>query len=277
MAERIFSKYEAKAPSYPGETRIGFCAAGKNGFRMSEFAANFPHPLEFIATCYRDPSAYEPMIADLCQQKDIQCYRKINANDAEFVEHIKEHDLDLLVLAWYPDIIKKPVIDAVNVGVINHHPSLLPYNRGKYPYYWTLNDGTPFGLTIHFIDENMDSGDVLFQKEIKTSITDTGETLFKRGYEGMFEFFKECYPKMVRQEFNPIPQDESKATSHLARECREHSHIDLDKQYTARDLINRIRGRTFIDAAGADGSYFFQDGKKYIIRTIIEEAKEAKK
>ena len=79
---------------------------------------------------------------------------------------LKEINLDLIVLAWWPYIIKEPLISISRLGCLNLHPSLLPYNQGKHPYFWSIVEDVPFGVTIHFIDAG-----IIFQsqKRIKHS------------------------------------------------------------------------------------------------------------
>lgn len=251
--------------------KIGVCAANKIGIEIIDFIVNYNYPIKFVATCEKDSFKYEKKIAEICNKKNIPLYRKVNVNNPEFIEKIKNNSLDLMILAWWPSIIKKEAIESVKKGWINMHPSLLPYNRGKHPYYWAINEGTPFGVTLHFIDKGVDTGPILFQKKIPVKIIDTGESLYNKSLEEIVKLFKEVYSKITRLDFKPKKQSNQKATFHLGKMLEEHSKIDLDKNYRAKDLINRIRGRTFLQG---DSSYFMCDDKKYRIKAIIEKVKE---
>jgi methionyl-tRNA formyltransferase len=154
-------------------------------------------------------------------------------------------DIDYIVLAWWPHIIKDIIISFPGKGVVNFHPSLLPYNRGKHYNFWTIVEDTPFGVSLHMVDNGIDSGDILFQKAIPKSWEDTGETLYLKAQLGMIDLFEESYDKLMRDEYQRKKQDLSKGTFHLAKELEPVSIIDLDKSYKARDLINLIRARTF--------------------------------
>ena len=61
---------------------------------------------------------------------------------------------------------------------------MLPYNRGMHPWYWSIVDETPAGVTIHFIDENIDEGHIIAQKEVLIDPTDTGESLYGKLLKG---------------------------------------------------------------------------------------------
>jgi len=74
--------------------------------------------------------------------------------------------IDLGILAWWPKIIKSPLLDLPILGFINTHPSLLPYNRGKHYNFWALVEQAPFGVTLHFVDSGVDTGPIVAQREI---------------------------------------------------------------------------------------------------------------
>lgn len=236
---------------------------------LADFVLHQDYPIELVITCDKDNSECEEKIANLCKEKRIACLRKMNASSPQVISELKKHNIDLVLLLWWPSIIKKEAIEAANIGWVNLHTSFLPYNRGKYPYYWAIVEGTPFGVTLHFISEEIDAGAILFQKEIPIGITDTGESLYARLIQTAIDLFKENYWKITQLNFIPRKQNKAKATFHLAKDIEPHSLIDLDKMYRAKDLINIIRARTFWQGNSA---YFFKDGKKYWIRLDIKEA-----
>ena len=86
---------------------------------------------------------------------------------------IGQFDPDLIISYGYKHIIKKDVIDAYDGKIINLHISYLPWNKGMYPNMWSIIDDTPKGVTIHLIDEGIDTGDILFQREVKIEDEDT--------------------------------------------------------------------------------------------------------
>jgi len=74
---------------------------------------------------------------------------------------------DLIVSFGYRHIIKAESLHNAGAPIINLHISLLPWNRGAHPNFWAFVDGTPHGVTIHLIDEGIDTGAILFQKEVQ--------------------------------------------------------------------------------------------------------------
>jgi methionyl-tRNA formyltransferase len=176
--------------------------------------------------------------------------------------------VDVVFLAWWPTIIRENIIGAVRGPIVNFHPSLLPYNRGKHYNFWTLVEGTPFGVSLHLVDAGVDSGPILFQKPVAKSWEDTGGTLYRKAKQAMIELFKERYEDIVAGRYTPIVQDLERGTFHYARELEPASKIELDESYTARELLNRLRARTF---EGKPGCRFTDEGRTYEVRVDIRE------
>lgn len=99
--------------------------------------------------------------------------------------------LDLIILAWWPYILKEALIKIPKIGCLNFHPSYLPYNRGKHPNFWSLVEDVPFGVSLHFVDTGIDSGSIAFQKIVPKSWEDTGKTLHEKGKREIVKLFQE--------------------------------------------------------------------------------------
>src|SRR5688572_5718887 len=110
-----------------------------------------------------------PRIRDMLVERDFPAENILASADLyaeETVARLRAADLDLIMLAWWPNIIREPLISLPRLGVLNMHPSLLPHGRGKNPNFWAIVEGRPFGVTIHFVDASVDGGDIVFQREI---------------------------------------------------------------------------------------------------------------
>ena len=176
--------------------------------------------------------------------------------------------VEFIFLAWWPRIIPAYLINTPKVGVVNFHPSLLPYNRGKHYNFWTIVEDTPFGVTLHFVDEGIDSGDILFQSAIEKSWEDTGGSLYSKATKAMAKLFKDRYLDIVEGRYRRTRQDIELGKLHYARELDRASQIFLEEKYSARELLNLLRARTF---EGKPACYFWDDGKKYEVRVSIKE------
>ena len=191
-------------------------------------------------------------------------------NSELVLKRISDENLDYIILAWWPYIVGKKILTIPEVGTLNFHPSLLPYNRGKHYNFWTIVEDTPFGVTLHFVDESIDSGDIVFQKNITKSWEDTGESLYKKAQSAMIDLFIQNYDRIVKGEYHKIRQDENIGSFHYSKELEQASKIFLEKQYSAKQLLNLLRARTFLPHPAC---YFFDGGKKYEVRIEIKEVK----
>ena len=86
------------------------------------------------------------------------------------IDYLKLNFIDFIVSYGYSKIIKKEVIKHMKYSIINLHISFLPYNRGYYPNLWSFIEGTPSGVTIHRVNEGIDTGEILFRKKILIDI-----------------------------------------------------------------------------------------------------------
>ena len=254
-----------------GIPKIGFCAAFEQGYKVLTFAVQQQNNVDFVATNSKDDSKYNQKIIDLCKHNNIKVFENINGNEEKFIYFLIDENIDIVILSWWPSIIKLKSIKSVKTGWINLHPSLLPYGRGKHGYFWSIVEDTSFGVSIHFINDGIDTGPVLFQKMIEVSFNDTGETLYKKGVDEIIKLFKRKYSDIVSLNFTPVIQDNKNATSHFAKEIEDKSKIDLNKRYKALDLINLIRARTFCNGASLKIN---KDGSDYYLRINVEKVKK---
>ena len=156
-------------------------------------------------------------------------------------------------------------------GIINLHPSLLPYHRGQDPNVWSIVEGTPAGVTLHYVDEGIDTGDIIAQKEVDIEPVDTGKSLYSKLEEASLELFKQAWPLIRTGRAQRSPQDRQSGTCHRTGDAEAIDEIDLDSTYRARDLINILRARTFSPYKGA---YFRCDDKRIYMRLELEYGEE---
>jgi methionyl-tRNA formyltransferase len=200
------------------------------------------------------------------EEVGIDCISVSSAQQLLNQVHARGQTFDWGFLIWWPWIISKELIGLPKYGFINTHPSLLPYNRGKHPNFWALVEGSPFGVSLHFVDEGIDSGDIIAQIPIPYGWEDNGATLYKAAKRAMVDLFKKSYPDIRDRTFARTPQDLTSGSFHLSSELECASRIDLDAHYRARDLLNLLRARTF---PGHPACWFQDDGQTYEVRVEI--------
>lgn len=175
-------------------------------------------------------------------------------------------EFDIGVLAWWPTIVKQPLLSKPRMGFINTHPSLLPYNRGKHYNFWAIVEQVPFGVSLHMVDDNIDAGDVVAQLAIPYDWLDNGETLYMKAKNAMVRLFQDTYPAIRKLDFPRKKQDLTKGSFHRGVELEVASQIDLDRTYRARDLLNLLRARTF---TGYPSCWFIDGGELFEVRINI--------
>jgi methionyl-tRNA formyltransferase len=175
-------------------------------------------------------------------------------------------EIDLGVLAWWPNIIHEPLLNYPTYGFVNTHPSFLPFGRGKHPSFWAIVEKSKFGVTLHMVDKFVDHGAIIAQERIPFDWTDTGETLYNDSQLAMIKLFRNTYPKMRKLRFKVKKQTPGTGKLHLAGDIIKASKIDLDKEYKARTLLNMLRAKT---SSVHGGCRFVDNGEEYEITTII--------
>lgn len=202
---------------------------------------------------------------------------KLNKDKVLFSDCINDNisilnsaNIDLSILAWWRYIIKEPLINIAKIGFLNFHPSFLPYNRGKHYFVWNIIENVPFGVTIHFIDKNIDSGDIVFQKRLKTTMEDNGFSLREKAKIAIVELFHKHFHDIVNARFFRKKQNLSKGSFHLSKELEDISIIDLQSKYYGYELLNLIRANSGFKESGC---YFFHDKKKFRVTIDIQEVR----
>ena len=173
---------------------------------------------------------------------------------------------NLVLLAWWPLILKDELLSLGQEITLNLHPSLLPHGRGKDPNFWSIVEESPFGVSIHHVNAEVDAGDVAFQREIPYSWEDTGESLYRKATETVVSLFRDSYPRIVSFDIPRHPQAVERGTFHKRKELDARSLIELDRHYSARALLNLLRARTF---EPHDACRFVADGETYEVRVSI--------
>ncbi|HWZ83136.1 MAG TPA: formyltransferase family protein [Terriglobales bacterium] len=188
--------------------------------------------------------------------------------DSACLKRIAELKPDLGISVLFGYLIKPVFLSLLPQGCLNLHPAYLPYNRGAYPNVWSIVDGTPAGVTLHYIDEGVDTGDVVAQKAVPVSCTDTGEILYHKLEAAGMQLLSETWPAIQDGRIDRVPQRSGEATFHKVADVAEIDEIHLEKSYPAERLLRVLRARTFPPHRGA---FFRRDGRKVYVRVQFEE------
>ncbi len=161
---------------------------------------------------------------------------------------------DIIITCAYGQFIPKEILNYPKYGCINVHASLLPKLRGGAPIHHAIIDGyKKTGVTIMYMDEAMDSGDIISQETTDILDTDTLETLHDRLSLMGSNLLIKTLPSIIDGSNSRIKQDEKEVTFGLNIK-REEELLDFSK--TKREIFNHIRGLN-----PYPGSYFIIDSK----------------
>lgn len=170
--------------------------------------------------------------------------------DKVAAEWVEAQKFDWLVSFGYRHIVRPPVIALFpEARRMNLHISLLPFNRGADSNLWSLLDGTPCGVTIHVLDNGLDTGKIIAQREVQ--FDDALETLassYQRLQSEIIALFKETW---AASDFVAVEQDHHKATEH--RSASKALFFDLvapDGWNTLRCVVKQ-KFDAFCDVQGA--------------------------
>lgn len=185
------------------------------------------------------------------------------------IDTLQSLNLDLIISIHFPYIIPKSVLKTPRLGCINLHPAFLPYNRGWHTPSWALLENTPIGATLHFMDEGVDTGDIIHQEQLYPQPDDTAHSLYNRLKILELEVFKSAWPLIASGAYKRQPQDVLAGTKHNRQDLFAESiqHINLDAPTTGRQLFRRLRALTTNNIEEA--AYFEVDGNRYHIQVII--------
>ena len=164
-----------------------------------------------------------------------------NINSKEFIEKVSKYKCDLFVSMSFNQIFKSEIINLPKYKIINCHAGKLPFYRGRNILNWVLiNDEKEFGITVHYVDEGIDTGDIILQRSYQILDKDNYKTLLERAYKGCADtlydaiiMFKEGYVKAKKQiEIHP--------TGFYCSQRKIGDEI-LNWNQTSREIFNFVR------------------------------------
>lgn len=186
---------------------------------------------------------------------------------------IKELEPEIVISSGFRYKVPKDIIEVPEKGVVNLHPSFLPYNRGSHPYIWPLIDGTPAGVSVHYMNEKIDEGDIIDRKKIRKRPEDDSKTLRQRLIQAQVEQFADNWNR-IKKGVDGVEQDSSDGTVHSMDELDEIAQLDLEASTEVGDLIDRLRALSYTEAGVA---FFEKNGERYYVNLSITPESEVER
>jgi methionyl-tRNA formyltransferase len=195
-------------------------------------------------------------LSPLCQIYRVPVFYFRKISDPETVEKIRDLNPEIIFVLGLSQLLSPDLLRIAPWGVIGSHPALLPENRGRHPLIWALVKGLKkSGLTLFYIDEGVDSGEIAQQREFPIEITDTAKDLYEKVKRLGAEMVQELITSLEKGEAVRIPQDPSKAT-YLRKRTKEDGLIHWEEG--AMKAYNLIRALT----SPYVGAHTFLNGKE---------------
>ncbi|MBY0120749.1 methionyl-tRNA formyltransferase [Bacillus sp. S/N-304-OC-R1] len=181
-----------------------------------------------------------PPVKVEAEKHGITVYQPEKIRVREELDKILALNPDLIITAAFGQILPKELLDAPKFGCINVHASLLPELRGGAPIHYSIIQGKEkTGITIMYMAEKLDAGDILTKVEVPIEERDTVGTLHDKLSEAGSKLLSETLPRLLKGEILPIPQNDDLATF-ASNIKREQEKIDWTK--TGEEIYNHVRG-----------------------------------
>lgn len=181
-----------------------------------------------------------PPVKVEAEKQGIPVYQPEKIREKEELEKIIALNPDLVVTAAFGQILPNELLDAPKYGCINVHASLLPELRGGAPIHYSILQGKEkTGITIMYMAEKLDAGDILTQAEVAIGEEDNVGTLHDKLSKVGSDLLAETLPKLLNQELQAIKQNEDQATF-APNIKRSEEKIDWSK--SGEDIYNHVRG-----------------------------------
>lgn len=162
-----------------------------------------------------------------------------NVNSSNFNDYVKGLNVDLIVVYYFPQILKTALLQTPRLGVLNCHPSLLPRYGGPNPTFWMIKNGESVaGITIHVMTEKIDAGDIVAQQELIIGEEENAGQLMQRQHHAAAALLTEAINDMAQGALTPKPQTIAERTYFGKRKA---SDTVLDWNGSAKRIANLWR------------------------------------
>jgi methionyl-tRNA formyltransferase len=162
---------------------------------------------------------------------------------------------DIIVSYGYRHIIPLDIVEARPHGIVNLHISFLPYNRGADPNFWSWVENTPKGATIHYIDEGVDTGDIIVQKRLFFyPEKETLRSSYHKLHDAMVHLFIANWKYIEDGSCGYAPQ-QKEGTFHLKKDMEAYKPYLSDGWDTPCSFLTRVGEDAAVNAGQAEAFF----------------------
>lgn len=223
----------------PSKLRIGYFADGPWSHRALELLLKDPS-MELVFICVRFAKG-DVFLEDRARQLNIPTLRPKNVNSPESISLFAKLKADIFVSMSFDQIFRKEFIEVPPLRTINCHAGKLPFYRGRNVLNWVLiNDDHEFGITVHYVDEGIDTGDIILQRVFPITDADTYKTLLDRAFTACAQLLYDSLKLVQSGECKPLPQSQIHPVGFYCGWRREGDER-LSWGQTGREVFNFVR------------------------------------
>lgn len=180
-------------------------------------------------------------LKEFAKKYGIEYLKHKNVNAPEFIAQLKTYKCDLFVSMSFNQIFKHEIINIPKLKTINCHAGKLPFYRGRNILNWALiNDEREFGITVHFIDEGIDTGDIVLQRTYPIGEADDYATLLQVAYHECANILYEALILFKNNTFERKKQVDIHPTGFYCTQRKIGDEV-LDWNQTSREIFNFVR------------------------------------
>ena len=189
-----------------------------------------------------DESVWWPSVRDLAQDRGVPVLEDADVRSTDLAARVRAYAPDFLFSFMYRTLLPGALLEIPHRGALNLHPSALPKYRGRSPLNWVLVHGeTETGVSLHYMVEKPDRGDIVAQRRFPIGNDDTALSLHRRATDEARALFREIYPRLRDGRAPRMPQDQSQASYYGGR-TPEDGRIDW--RWSARRIYDLLRAVT---------------------------------
>jgi methionyl-tRNA formyltransferase len=218
--------------------------------RGANITAFVEAPIDNISTTVTKKDPYEN-IAHTAERLGIPIYSPENLKEPGLMDFLKKHDPQMIVVCGFQLYIPEAIRKLPSKGVINFHSSLLPRHAGMHPGFFTIYYGdTRSGMVIHYMDEGIDTGDILYQSDVPVKKGDTIASLYDRIWDSSGPLIDKLLEDLENNTLPSKPQPMEKYFYNYELSLED---FDLDLRLPAEVLYGRacmMPGKFYITVGG---------------------------
>jgi len=196
--------------------KLAFCTCVKLGKSCIEKVYEIGGKFDLLITLEDHLSTKKSgriFLDDIAQKNDTPLLKINHINDEASINSLIDYEIDWLFLIGWSQIASSNVLNSCKKGVIGAHPTLLPRGRGRAAIPWTIIKGlNKTGVTFFNMDEGVDTGNILGQKEIPVLKNETAATLYEKVNNSHINLIEEVWRKIDNNSLTEIVQDNQKST-----------------------------------------------------------------